>query len=312
MATWTSAGFPRGSRRSVETGAIPRTSSQVSESITPTCTADQAPIDQPSTDNINQQRKKRKLSSDAVAAPKAQSEVHTMPSARSSGDSTFRQPHASATEVMEVSCISPDLVSKLCLIGGVEVLRDLKHTLFLLRSHRSQDLLISSCVTDTPSISASFDKLLSLRTIQIVSILRNELNVAEIGEQLYRFRKRLAQSRFFEFYEMAQKYPELFLKTNPETTEKCSRNTTSIQVSRLKSRVLNRIVDLMFPNTVYTDDDRVTAECSFAQIQHKRRRAAAVKKVQDWRRNGKPWSAMVQRFGEGVLLLLPKSLSDEK
>jgi len=41
-------------------------------------------------------------------------------------------------------------------------------------------------------------------------------------------------------------------------------------------------------------------------------RAAAVKKIQDWRRNGKPWSAMVKRFGKGVLLLLPKSLSDEK
>ena len=60
-----------------------------------------------------------------------------MLSARSSGDSTIRQPYASAIEVIEVSYISPDLVSKLCLIGGVEVLRDLKHTLFLLRSHRS-------------------------------------------------------------------------------------------------------------------------------------------------------------------------------
>ena len=188
-----------------------------------------------------------------------------MLSARSSGDSTIRQPHASATEVMEVSCISPDLVSKLCLIGGVEVLRDLKHTLFLLRSYRSQDLLIPSCITDTPGISASFDKLLSLRTTQIVSILRNELDVTEIGEQLYKFRKRLAQSRFFELYEMAQKYPELFLKTNLETTEKGSRGMTFIQVSRLKSRVLDRIVDLIFPDLVYADDNTVT-EGSFAQI----------------------------------------------
>ena len=41
-------------------------------------------------------------------------------------------------------------------------------------------------------------------------------------------------------------------------------------------------------------------------------RTVAVKKFQDWRRNGKPWSAMVKRFGRGFLLLLPKSLSDEK
>ena len=296
----------------MEAGAIPQTSSQVTESILPTCTADQAPIDEPSAADVDQQRKKRKLSPDAVAAPKALSEVHTIPSSRSSENSTFGQPHALATEVTEVSCISPDLVSKLCLIGGVEVLRDLKHTLFLLRRRRSQDLLTPSYVAGAPSISASFDRLLSLRTAQIVSILRNELDVTEIGEQLYRFRKRLAQSRFFEFYVMAQKYPELFLETNPETTETLSRNLMSKQASRPKSRVFNRVVDLMFPNTAHTDEDTVATEGSFGQMQRKRQRDQAAKKVHDWRRNGRPWSAMIQRFGDGVLLLLPKSLSDEK
>ena len=167
--------------------------------------------------------------------------------------------------MIKVSYISPDLVSKLCLIGGVEVLRDLKQTLSLLRSYRSQDQLILRRMTDAPSISASFDMLSLYRTFQIVSILRNELDVVRIGEQLYRFRKRLAQSRFFEFYQIAQNYPELFLKTSLETTGKGYQSTTSSQVSRLRSRVLNRIVDLTFPDIVYTDDDTVTSECSFEQ-----------------------------------------------
>lgn len=75
---------------------------------------------------------------------------------------------------------------------------------------------------------------------------------------------------------------------------------------------MDRIVDLMFPNTAQTKVDTVTAGEKIRQIHEERHRAAARKKIHDWRRNGKPWFAMVKRFGEGILLLLPKSLSDEK
>ena len=69
----------------------------------------------------------------------------------------------------------------------------------------------------------------------------------------------------------------------------------------------------MFPNTAHTNEEnRVTASEKIRQKHEEGQRAAAHKKVQDWRRNGKSWFAMVKRFGRGVLLLLPKGLSDEK
>ena len=191
-------------------------------------------------------------------------------------------------------------------------MRDLKQALFRLRSHGSQDLLITSCVTSAPYNSAAFDTPSSLETAQMLTMLRNELELSEIGEQLHKFRKRLAQSRFLDFYLLAQKHPESFLQANAETTEGPSRNGMTKQGFGMKSRVLNRIVDLMFPDTAHADADTVAADGSFGQIQRRQQRRATVKKVSDWRRNAKPWSAMVQRFGEGILLLLPKSLSEEK
>ena len=305
---------PRGRKWSqrAEAGSVSPTSPRASQRTSPTCITDPAPIDDSSAANVDPPRKKRKRGSGAVAVPNTPAEVETTLSLNLTEPSTSVHPLISNEAAVEVPAIPPELVRKLGLVGGMDVLRDLRHTLSHLRSHRSQDLLIPSCVTGAPSISASFDRLLSLRTAQIVSMLRNELDITEIGEQLFRFRKRLAQSRFFEFYVMAQKHRELFLQANPETTETLSRNVMSKQASRPKSRVFNRVVDLMFPDTAHTDEDTVATEGSFGQMQRKRQRDQAAKKVHDWRRNGKPWFAMIQRFGKGVLLLLPRNLSDEK
>ncbi len=143
----------------------------------------------------------------------------------------------------------------------------------------------------------------------MLTMLRNELELSEIREQLHKFRKRLAQSRFLDIYLLAQKHPEPFLQATAEPTEGPSRNGMSKQGFGMKSPVLNRIVDSMVPDTAPTDEDTVAAEGSFGQIQWRRQRRAGVTKVSDWRRNSKPWYAMVQRFGKGILLLLPKSLS---
>lgn len=149
-------------------------------------------------------QKKRKLSSDTFVAPETQAEVHTAPSSRANGSFTFAQPRASNKGAVKVSTTQPSPVSKLSLIGGVEVLGDLRHTLLHLRSHSSHSSLVPNQDMGVPSTSGPLDKLLSLRSTHVFSILRIELEAIEVGEQLHRFRKRIAPSNFFEFYEGAQ------------------------------------------------------------------------------------------------------------
>ena len=91
-----------------------------------------------------------------------------------------------------------------------------------------------------------------------------------------------------------------------------SLDVTSKQAPRLSSQVLNRVANLMFLNTAHMKESIVTAGGVAGRVHEERHRKAAIKKIQDWRRNGKPWSVIIRRFGIGVLLLLPKNLSDEK
>ena len=130
--------------------------------------------------------------SGAVAVPNTQVEVETIISLNLTEPSTSVHPLTSNKVTVGVPAIPLKLVRKLGFVGGINILRDLRHILSYLRSYRSQDLLILSYITSIPSISALFDRLLLLRTAQIVSMLRNELDITEIGEQLFRFRKRLA------------------------------------------------------------------------------------------------------------------------
>ena len=159
---------------------------------------------------------------------------------------------------MKVSTTQPGLVSKLSLIGSVEVLGDLRHTLFCSRSQSSHSSLVPNQDPGLPSASGLLDELPSLRSTQVLSILMTELEVIEVGVQLHRFRKRIALSNFFEFYEAAQANALSFLHGDL-TMRELSHNSPSNQPPRQQSRVLNRIVDLVFPNTAQTELDTVTA-----------------------------------------------------
>ena len=158
---------------------------------------------------------------------------------------------------------------------------------------------------------AVFDISRSFLAARALSILRVELEVTEMGEQLYRFRKWIALSRFFDLYELLQANPCLILPRDPEPMGESSPDITLKQAPRLSSQVLNRVANLMFLNTAHMKESIATAGGAAGLVHEERHRKAAMKKIQDWRRNGKPWSAMIRRFGTGVLLLLPKNLSDE-
>lgn len=296
-------------RKKVET--IQRTSSTAIGKNPPTCPTGHASIDKSSKSPIGRQGQKRKLASDALLPPRAQEEVHTTPASNANETSLYVQPHRSDDTTRDTSTIPSDLLGKLGLIGSVEVLRDLKHTLFRLRYYPTQLSLVPDRGIDPLCNGASNDTLRLLQTAQILSVLRNELEVTDIGEQMCRFRKRLALSQFFDLYEFAQNNPSSLLQRDPKTMQPPSRHITSKQAPRQNSRVLNRIVDLMFPYTAYRNEATGPTGPKSQQMHEEVQRAAAVKKIQDWRRSGKHWSAIVKRFGKGILLLLPKSLPDE-
>ena len=301
-------------RRSSKKGkvqAIQRTSSTTIERSSATWPPDHAPVEDSSRSSTGHLEKRRKLASDGVPVPQEQEEVHSIPALKANETSESVQSHSADKKADEVSGIPSDLLGKLSLIGSAEVLRDLKHTLFRLRSHDCQVSLVPDCRIETLPTGASTNTLRSLQTAQILSMLRNELEVTEIGEQMCRFRKRLALSQFFDVYEFAQKCPSSFLQEDSKARHETFGQTTSKQAPRQSSQVLNRIVDLMFPYTANRSEATILAGPRSREVHGKSQRTAAVKKIQGWRWSGKRWSAIVKRFGQGILLLLPKRLPDE-
>ena len=105
------------------------------------CSTDHASIDKSSKRPIGHRGKKRKLASDALPQPRAQ-EDHTISASKANETSVYVPPHKSDDTARDVSTIPSDLLGKLGLIGSVEVLRDLKYTLFRLRSYPTQLSLV--------------------------------------------------------------------------------------------------------------------------------------------------------------------------
>jgi hypothetical protein len=77
--------------------------------------------------------------------------------------------------------------------------------------------------------------------------------------------------------------------------------------ARIATSVQNRFVDLLFPETANTGESLTTEDKARWELQRK----SAVQKIQNWRKCGKPWSMLIKRFGQGILLMLPKDISDE-
>jgi hypothetical protein len=79
----------------------------------------------------------------------------------------------------------------------------------------------------------------------------------------------------------------------------------------LATMVLDRIVDMMFPNIIpglanFNTNGRSDQE------ERSKKRKTATQNVLNWRARSEPWPELVARFGWAVLLLLPEGLSDEK
>lgn len=125
------------------------------------------------------------------------------------------------------------------------------------------------------------------------------------GEQNSRIRKRIALAHFYHAYTLAQDNSSIFL---PWCDDQRVRGGRMLPKGGNKSIVQQRFADLIFSRPE-THDGILSAGGPSDNGDVASRRAA---KIQMWRKIGKKWAQIIQRFGYGILLLLPPSLSDEE
>lgn len=245
------------------------------ERILPTCTTDHPPAEA-------HRSKRRRLGSDAVAAPPRKPMVHTTPTPNPTGDSVYPclQVPDEGGNGHAVGVVPPDIVSKINRVGSVKVLEELRGDLFRLRAGARQKPLTPNYETRVLCVRDSLKTHRSDEVARALSNIRDELEVAEIGEQLYRFRKRVALSYFYDFYEIAQENPSHFLSRDylarRDTKRSLAYNIIRRQTPRIASLVLNRIVDMIFSDTVLKYEDVATASKEAQRTVTKRYRKAAV------------------------------------
>jgi hypothetical protein len=83
-----------------------------------------------------------------------------------------------------------------------------------------------------------------------------------------------------------------------KTAPKKRRKPNEIRLSPM-----DRFVNDLFPETITYKGEHISQE-------KKEKRQAAKDKFERWIRLGEPWARMVQRFGYGILLLVPHNLSN--
>lgn len=214
-------------------------------------------------------------------------------SACGNGDASIGGGDARPVKVAE---LPDDILSQVNQIGGVEVLQELRHTfvrLPTLAGQKSPTLthedraLFSRSSPNTPRL---------LQLSQVLSSFREELEVSEVGEQLCRFRKKIALSRFYDFHVKAQECPHYFLSQKPDMMRNKHGRSSRYVVCKRALGLRHWCKVTMFPGTVLINEGPTTADKKEQRTQKESHRKAAVRKVQNWRRNGKPWAAMIDRF----------------
>ena len=104
--------------------------------------------------------------------------------------------------------------------------------------------------------------------------LKEELELTELNEQIYRMRKRLALSKFFDTYTTAQAHARSLRDENVATKQarkgrrrnRDSRADPVAPKARVATSVQNRFVDLLFSETITTCTSLTTVVVVVLQI----------------------------------------------
>lgn len=197
--------------------------------------------------------------------------------------------------------IDSALAAKLLRIGNDET----KVQVVEFSAHVSARRLRSSASTAAGPIPSAADLTDMSSLMRLVVYLGATIESSAFGEQHFRAKRRMALAQFYHAYTIAQNHSELFLSWCDE--HHVRRGSLPPKGSR-KTAVQHRFADLVFDRASQHSAASVAGP-STAVVDDTKKRCA---KIQTWRKTGKSWAKFVERFGYGILLLVPLCLSDEE
>lgn len=134
----------------------------------------------------------------------------------------------------------------------------------------------------------------SNRLIQAVPDLAGEILGGAIDERLSRFHNRTALAELHGAYRAAQAKPDEFLQ---ELDRNSLRHTDRLRARNgtKRAEVKERFVELVFCQSKGKRNWKKDSVC-----------------VDNWRSWGKPWFKLIDRFGRGILLVVPGEMTNRR
>jgi hypothetical protein len=212
----------------------------------------------------------------------------------------------------EFAELPADLQAKVQKIGGARTLANVWHFF----NHRRNPLLIHNTGLDQgdrEQNSAVQEPTTSdQRLKQLKRLIESEI---QEEKSLKTSRMVVRVSKRVHLIELTARYME-----EKQAKKALSKTRRARKQPRLSP--MDRFTDLLFPETINSVDQRATRrgkrirrqrkEGKEVSLEDKCPREAAKRTLEYWIRLGEPLLKMVERFGHGILLLLPEDLTDKK
>lgn len=203
---------------------------------------------------------------------------------------TKRKASTSHEELATMNRTSPEpLVSLVNQIGRSNTMADMRKTVQELNAspHRARALVEGlhsrkPIQIDTPPV----------QIIQATPTLAREIEHSAFNEQLSRIYFRIAIANFYCAYRAAHTNPCVFLQEldrhpSQQTSHLRTRNRTK------RAEIKDRFIELVFSQWTSKRDHRRDST-----------------RVNNWQKTGRPWFELIDRFGTGILLLVPEDVTN--
>ena len=176
-------------------------------------------------------------------------------------------------------------------VGHSDRVGEMRQMISELQSGANQPLALTEPGLNTGVVPCEAE---SARLFQVVPTVARQIEESVACEQLSRIRNCLALARFYRAYRAAQAQPEHFLHVvNHILPTSAARSAAPNHTKR--AEVKSRFIDLVFNQT-----------------SGQRNRKKDSTRVNDWQTSGRPWFDMISRFGNGVLLLIPAKVTNDR